>query len=498
MVNIVGAQLNGTLSVDDDAFYYLIIAKNIAASGVSTFDHLSLTNGYHPLWLGVLVLQDLTVGPSIFVTLSLSALFLCGGLYLFLRLVAAAPGILQAALTFCFILLFERFGLAGMEVALLVFCVGLFVTALDWAMAGGPRRGLVLGLAAAACVGARIDSAFFIAPALIAAPISRQGRGLAFAVLGGLGAIYAACNLAVFGVAMPISSTIKSLGGLQLNHRLLAQLGLGHDIQQRRSLFFMLTTALLLVSPVLVILSKPKTIARALAVATSVGGWIFLAKLVFLSSWVIWAWYNFAILFPLISVFYVVVPASTAWVAQLEARAGAFGARAVTLAFAITGFGVIAGAAATSLAVPAAGRFTFASINHLAIQRYAKTLGGAPVAMGDRAGSFAMEYTGGVVQLEGLVNDKAYLKVLTQRGDVRKLLCGRGVRFVVAYDRDLGAYDHLRFGVFRPALTQFNGPNLDVWRADEVGHVEDTRLFDNRANAGIGDNTLYIWRLRCA
>lgn len=34
----------------DDTFYYLVIGQNIAAAAGSTFDGLSTTNGYHPLW----------------------------------------------------------------------------------------------------------------------------------------------------------------------------------------------------------------------------------------------------------------------------------------------------------------------------------------------------------------------------------------------------------------------------------------------------------------
>jgi hypothetical protein len=43
------------LNVPDDAFYYFKIARNIAAGLGSTFDGLHATNGYHPLWMGLLV-----------------------------------------------------------------------------------------------------------------------------------------------------------------------------------------------------------------------------------------------------------------------------------------------------------------------------------------------------------------------------------------------------------------------------------------------------------
>ncbi len=39
----------------DDSFYYLEIARNIAAGRGSTFDGLQPTNGYHPLWMSVCV-----------------------------------------------------------------------------------------------------------------------------------------------------------------------------------------------------------------------------------------------------------------------------------------------------------------------------------------------------------------------------------------------------------------------------------------------------------
>lgn len=39
----------------DDAYYYLQIARNVAAGQGSTLDGINLTNGYHPLWMGALI-----------------------------------------------------------------------------------------------------------------------------------------------------------------------------------------------------------------------------------------------------------------------------------------------------------------------------------------------------------------------------------------------------------------------------------------------------------
>jgi len=40
---------------EDDAYFYFQIAKNILDLGQSTFDGISTTNGYHPLWMAILV-----------------------------------------------------------------------------------------------------------------------------------------------------------------------------------------------------------------------------------------------------------------------------------------------------------------------------------------------------------------------------------------------------------------------------------------------------------
>lgn len=41
--------------VIDDSMYYLEVARNLAADGRSTFDGLSPANGYHPLWMAMLI-----------------------------------------------------------------------------------------------------------------------------------------------------------------------------------------------------------------------------------------------------------------------------------------------------------------------------------------------------------------------------------------------------------------------------------------------------------
>ncbi len=48
----------------DDGYYYLTVAANLAATGHSTFDGLTATNGYQPLWLLLLAALAKLVGTG--------------------------------------------------------------------------------------------------------------------------------------------------------------------------------------------------------------------------------------------------------------------------------------------------------------------------------------------------------------------------------------------------------------------------------------------------
>lgn len=489
---------HGALLIEDDAKYYAVVANHIVALGKSTFDQQTLTNGYHPLWLGVLVIQHIVMGPSVLATTLIEIACLAGALLLMLRSARPDAGLWQAGFAVVFVAVIGHIALTGMEVALTMLCIGLLIASLDWARGGEARRGLVVGLAAALSIGARIDSAFFVVPLLIFAPLGPGARRRAFLVLAGLGGLYAAANLAIFGAMTPVSSAIKSLGGLQLNLRLLSQLGVGPDARPVDPLF-VATTLFLLASPVLAPLTRHGSRARAWALATSIGGYVYLGKLLLLSSWMVWPWYSYAILFPMLTVLYGGADALSA-LRQRWPRLGASAGLNRLIVRAAGGAILVAGLAVTALYLrtPKPNENNFDTINHLALQRYGAVLAGQPVAMGDRAGSLAMEYPGPVVQLEGLVNDVTYFRTLKSGGDLHDLLCRRQVRFIFSYEQDLGAYDHFQIPVLRPFLTQYRSPEISVRRADEVGHVQDLRLYDNRRDHESGNNTLYLWRLRCA
>lgn len=495
LATIFGKLRSGGVYVEDDAYYYLIVARNFAASGASTFDQQSLTNGYHPLWLALLVLQEMTVGASLLAILILQAVLLAAALFLLLRLAPRGHGAVLAAFTGTFAVLIGSIGLNGMEVALWTFCLAVLLTVMTWSGAE-LWRGILVGVAAAACIGARIDSAFFVAPLVLVAPTGRSTRAVAFAVLTAFGAAYAAYNLATFGIVMPVSSTIKSLGGLQINHPMLSQLA-PFDPQQHAR-FYAVTLLAFLSSPALIALSKPGTIGRAMAIASATGGALYFVKLLFLSSWILWPWYNFAILFPMVAGLLILPPYLNAASRPVAMRLAPVMTRRIGLALAVVCLGLLALLGVAAYEKPFRQDNAFAQTNRQAVRLYGGLMGGARVAMGDRSGSFADAYPGPVVQLEGLVNDRAYLQVLSGQADPRAVLCRRKVRYVISYERDLGTYDRIGVALLRPNLTQFHGPALTVWRQDQVAHMpyqppqaKDLTLPQDRRD-------LYIWRLRCS
>jgi len=135
-------------------------------------------------------------------------------------------------------------------------------------------------------------------------------------------------------------------------------------------------------------------------------------------------------------------------------------------------------------------------INAAALEAYGGRLNNSPIAMGDRAGNFAFIYGGSVEQIEGLANDRTFLTFLQKRADVKPLLCERGVRYVVAYEPDLGSYQAAHVDVIRPLLSQYTVPPIEVTRRDEVGHFSDLSRFDDKY--GTGSTHLYIWKLTCS
>jgi hypothetical protein len=219
--------------VADDAFYYLQIARHVAAGAGATFDGLAPTNGFHPLWLALLapmmaIARGAGAGSWVPVHLALSLCALLDVLTaLLLRAALRRAGCARGAdwaagawLLSPFTLLLT---LRGMEAALSAALAALWLlrmadaAAAERGAAWWARTGAVLGLAWLA----RTDNLFVLGAAALAQGalllraagpgrarlMRRAALALAVAVL--LALPWPAWNLATFGSPVQVSALVK-------------------------------------------------------------------------------------------------------------------------------------------------------------------------------------------------------------------------------------------------------------------------------------------------
>ena len=186
--------------VSDDSYYYLQVAKNLAATGTSTFDGVTRTSGYHPLFAILLAALHalLHPAPDAYVRLMLGlnvALHALAGMVLY-RAGCRLRDRLTGALAAIFYLANPHaalWTLSGMEAALSGFALSLFFLALLTPLRDLPRIAFA-GTAAALAVLARTDN---LAVVLLATPVilfaheGPFGRRLAAALTVAMSAIAA-------------------------------------------------------------------------------------------------------------------------------------------------------------------------------------------------------------------------------------------------------------------------------------------------------------------
>ena len=220
----------GARVIQEDGFYYLEIARNVAAGRGSTFDGLHATNGYQPLWLACLVplfwLRPSAEAAMAAVTL-LQAALLSAAAILVVR-VARASGLARGPVAVAggvWVALTANAALSGVEFALTAALVSAVALLLKRHAASVPgtracaAMGLLLGLALLA----RLDTALLVLLVIAewGARLRRApGSGARLAALCAppvvLAAGYAVGNAILFGRPWPVSGAAKRLWSLHL------------------------------------------------------------------------------------------------------------------------------------------------------------------------------------------------------------------------------------------------------------------------------------------
>lgn len=195
----------------DDAYYYMEVADRIVDGQGSTFDGINPTNGYHPLWMLVLVvIRSIaqTVDKITFLRLALMAQSLLTAISLLLSWHIFSP-LRPVALIAGFALLLRCYHspINAMETPLVMFAMLLMI----WVMLRR-KSAVLMGIGAATLLLSRLDYGIFAVALLLAWAYEQDFRSIipAFLIPTVAGLTYVGVNLIAFGHPLPITSAIKS------------------------------------------------------------------------------------------------------------------------------------------------------------------------------------------------------------------------------------------------------------------------------------------------
>jgi len=469
------------LGAEDDAFFYFRIAGNVVQNGFFSFDGLTPTNGFHPLWMGFLAgLRYLCPDPSGYLSLaavlSILLLGLCGVRFaLFARGRYSAP--VQLVILLMLLRYLRDFSLMCMETSILLPAAFLLLISFNGLQReSGNGRLWTLGVLVALTTASRLDSALLCALLAVSVVATCGRRALLPILLPGAVLLlgYAALNHSFMGTPASVSGMIKA-SGFGFNRLFAAQLFQLGDPLGVRSPWGLYLLFLLLAFPVSFIKNMPS--------AARVSG-VFLISFtlcqLFLSQWRLWYWYAYpAVIFlafglpPLLQRLYDRL--------ALPARAGSV--------FAFFLLIVLCGSCFFwGLGYGEVRPDDFRRRNMLIALELNEILPDiVVVAMGDRAGSFAYFFHGHVVQAEGLAGN-ADLGSAVRSGTLQHYLHSVGTDFILSWTGPhlVDDYDLWTLAIpDRAQCTAFSN-TITVRDADEVtrwpGNEESAFLWSFREN----------------
>lgn len=439
----------------DDFFYYVVIVRNTLDGYISSFDRLSVTNGYHPLWFLVLLAIGAILGTGFWflVVVHLLVTLLCcvasAAAHRLLREEGFRGLPLETATVFVFIAaLYVASG--GMEVALAVPLILWSLVALRaWMATPTPARSFGMALIASAAILSRLDAALLyllLGPLVIvrawtsgevAALLATARRPNVLAVAAGAMplAAWAIASIAFTGSAMPVSAIAKQLApfpAARWDHFALI-LTDGVPVSLFGYVVRILGWAWVIATIGFILRHRRGRPSTSLVeVAAMCFAPLHLGSFGLVSAWGLWPWYYYSLV---VAAPYAVTRVLAATIGLLRRPIGiASKAGFAPLALLLAGFGV-----------DTYGRwFIDARFNTLhtrqsrALANFAATHPGR-YAIGDRAGVPAYFMSNPVLQLEGLVGSGEFLGHVRARHDLVDVLRTYRVDYYVRFgtiDRD--------------------------------------------------------------
>jgi hypothetical protein len=411
--------------VEDDFYYYLKVAQNVADGMGSTFNGITRTNGYHPLYFLILVL---------ICKLSASLVGIFRGLWLVWVAAAAATFLLARkllertgngpylsnALAVFFLIPCIHIFCQGMEVTLTVpLGLGLLLAFRSQPANWSFQRSAGIGLLAALTVLSRLDAVFLVLPLLVFTllePKQRHGIGIrqvgGFAIGGGpLLLAYFAFNRTYFHTWMPISGTAKQLKSSHWPTLMAIRNG-GLNTQFLEGFFVFAVIAFWITW------KRLRSEERPILGAAAAFPFIQIGVLSFLSDWPLWGWYYYTLRFAVLAgLMLLLALARPSWVSRQPVwiKAAAFGL--VMLLF----------VRAHYKKEPQMDMIYDVAEQ---IQTFERSHPGV-YAMGGGAGMAGYLMANPLVQTEGLMMDPGYLQHIRHQDDLVATLRTYGVRYYI-------------------------------------------------------------------
>ena len=482
---------NLTAQFDDDAFYYLKVAQNIVHSHHPSFDQITTTNGWHPLWLGLLLPFTYFIDDRVqllrFVA-SFSTVLLAIAYYLTIKFLVRNYHIVTAAFVVCGTLywIVKEYAYGHMESSILLpLCVACISRLPSMILEPNRRSAILVGVLFAMTFLARLDAVFLIMCLLLVTLIAifyrKEVSKSEFVKLALImtvpsfvvGTIYIGANYFVFGHPVPVSGYVKSLNSLMagsFNWVLLAQLW------TRDWLPFSCITIFTVAYLITMLLARSSRVFLATRTpglfAISIGVSLFNVFLplyyLFCSSWAMWFWYQYPAFLSTVFVIPLVLDGLLLYVLRTVRRQIVYsGLRIAVTAMAL--FALMYGG--KDLVKPNRDRSdSFQYNNYLLAQEMNKEFPDKNlVAMGDRAGSFAYWYDGNVLQIEGVIGDYKLVDAI-QRNDLANFLTRHGVQLLVHWSYQYPDTPSEPSGRVHNLLRKLWSPTIDFAPAENYVH----------------------------
>jgi hypothetical protein len=470
---------------EDDAYYYFTIAKNIRDGRGLTFDGQTITNGFHPLWLLTLLPVFLIVKDPILVLRcvgTVSTLLTGYAVFLALRVLYKYRFVVFLISTVFFTISIASISNTGMETAILIPLLLVTFGILE-KRENQREKTMVIGGYLALALLARLDAVFLVfIVALFSVVESRRNLWIA-GVPGIVLGMYLSANWLITGHLMPTSGAAKSLNtpGQLYNPKFLHQLitpnnPVDGNLWVIYSLAFLVSCGLVCTFLLDTVRTRSFKALKINRVPFAVASFfvVYTMYYLFRTSWVLWRWYTYPLV--LFSVF--VLPFL---IEHGFNRFEPYRFQSRTFKTLLGGVSLFLIVSVTIIAVKFGGWVYFSQPsfkypNYLAAQRLNDRLSSqVTLAMGDRAGSLAYFFDGGVLQLEGLLADYELLHAI-ETDSLMVYMDEFGVDYVVSYTKPPSSYVKWELRSPLPKLTSGSSAAMLLCKESEFVEIDSQTL----------------------